>query len=96
VPIKPHEAATYPGYPPVLWSPYLAWQAPNSRGLAVWDRSQMLWRLLHTGDVIAGVVADNAVMLTPEYPLDGSAAFVARLEKVEQFIRERFPQARSL
>jgi hypothetical protein len=78
VPIKPHEAATYPGYPPVLWSPYLALQAPN------------------TGDAIGDVVADNAVMLTPEYPLDGSAAFVARLEKVEQFIRERFPQARSL
>jgi hypothetical protein len=39
------------------------------------------------------VVANHAVLLTPEHALDGSANLAARVDTLEQIIRERFPRS---
>jgi hypothetical protein len=88
--VKPHEAAFLPGPPPVLWSPYVAYNRP---GLAAWNRSQRIWYLLGEVEPAGDVVANHAVLLTPEHALDSAADLAARVDTLEQIIRERFPRS---
>jgi hypothetical protein len=93
--VKPHESAFLPGEPPVLWSPHLASPSENPwmPGLAVWSRSHEVWYSLKPDEALWAKVPYDTVWLTPEHMPDGAADLAARVDTLEQIIRERFPRS---
>lgn len=95
MPITPDKAHFYPGYPPVCWDPHLAssWSVlANGRlwkpGLAAWNRSERVWYELSPGRALGNTVPDSTVLLVPEHSGDNAANLAARIDTLEQVVRD--------
>lgn len=80
-----------PGPPSVCWSPTQTGTSENPwrPGVMVWHPVQKVWYRLVCESAYGVRAPHDSILLTPEHPTNGTPDLAARLDNLEQLIRQR-------
>jgi hypothetical protein len=91
----PDEARNQAGPPPILWAPSLVIPGtlpPFYTGHAIWHRHHEVWCRMAAYEAYGNHPPDDAILLTPDNPADGSPDLAAKVEHLEQMIQQALGQ----